>query len=255
MVTTLIGRLELYVAIGGGTTEPYSKFRGWDMKSEVDVVDYSSSEGTEEVIMPSRRCPHCRVVSSYSQGVEKQPFGSGKRGRFDTCTNAECGCSVLVVYGGSGEELAVYPQLETEPDEVLPDDVRVAFRQALQSLNEKIWDGCVLMCRRALEEATTNLGAKGKVLYEKIEDLAKKNRITPDLRQWAHEGRLAGKLGAHGTEEEDKKWNEQADAEEIVEFSKWFFRYVYVLPEQLKQRRKRLTGEAEVTEEASAEKA
>jgi hypothetical protein len=158
--------------------------------------------------------------------------------RLDACQNDACQRGVAVVYDPQGQVIDTYPALDDEPDELLPEDVKVAFRQALRSLNEKIWDGCVLMCRRALEEATRQLGAEGRDLYNKIDDLASKGRITPDLRDWAHEARLGGKLGAHG--EDDKKWNTQSDAEELVEFSKWFFRYVYILPKQLDARRSRL---------------
>jgi hypothetical protein len=104
------------------------------------------------------------------------------------------------------------------------------------------------MCRRALEEAVVSLEGKGKVLFDKIDDLVQRQLITPDLAAWAHETRLAGKLGAHGLENEDKKWNEEIDAQEIVEFSNWFFRYAFVLPKQLEQRRARLSDTAQATE-------
>jgi hypothetical protein len=99
------------------------------------------------------------------------------------------------------------------------------------------------VCRRALEEAMRNLGAEGRDLFTQIDDLERKRRITPELKQWAHEGRLGGKLGAHGVEE--KKWADQNDAEEVLEFCKWFFRYVYVLPKQLAERKERVTGQPE----------
>jgi hypothetical protein len=148
----------------------------------------------------------------------------------------------VVFVGGTEEEVDVYPALDEEPDGLLPEGVSKAFGQALKSLNEGIWDGCVLMCRRALQEAMGELEATGGTLYAQIESLANASRITPDLKEWAHEGRLAGNLGAHGDEEE-KKWNDESDAQEIVEFSKWFFRYIYVLPKQLAERRERLTAE------------
>lgn len=221
------------------------------------MVDYFPSERTEEVVMPSRRCPHCKVESSYQVGGENLAFDrqTSTNVRFDICRNEECGCATVVVFRpGEGNRIVdTFPTLETEPDELLPPDVQKAFRQALQSVNEKIWDGCVLMCRRALEETTADLGAKGKVLYDKIEDLAKQNKITPDLQEWAHEGRLAGKLGAHGMEDEAKKWNDESDAEEIVEFCKWFFRYVYILPKQLVQRRERLAAGVKLAQEDAPE--
>src|SRR6266496_3440452 len=153
------------------------------------VVDYLPAGTREEVIMPSRRCPHCKVESSYQVGAERVRFSLQLPYllRLDTCRNEECACVTGVVFDGStGEIVETFPQLESEPDELFPEGVKIAFRQALRSLNEKIWDGCVLMCRRALEEAMVDLGAKGKVLYDKIEDLANQNKITPDLRDWAH---------------------------------------------------------------------
>ncbi len=219
------------------------------------VVDYSPSEVGQEVAMPSRRCPHCKITSSYPVGAENRLFDRQitTTVRFDICRNEECGCATVVVFKPSEGNKIVdeYPNLETEPDELLPNDVKIAFRQALQSLNEKIWDGCVTMAGRALEEAMADLKAEGKTLYKKIEFLAGKNTITPDLREWAHEGRLGRNLGAHGSERQ--KWSDESDAEEIVEFCKWFFRYVYILPKQLEQRRQRLAEGAKLAEEAATE--
>ena len=199
--------------------------------------------------MPSRRCPHCRLASSYHMGGEKKMFDRKLNLliRLDECRDEDCGQSVAVVFhAGTNEEVEVFPALDEKPDELLPADVATAFRQALRSLNEGIWDGCVLMCRRALEEATWELGArlpesdqqayKKKVLYLRIKYLANQHMITPDLGEWAHEGRMAGKLGAHGGEQ--KKWNTERDAAEIMGFANWFFRYVFILPKQLAERRK-----------------
>lgn len=219
--------------------------------SDTGVLDYSPSEE----VMPSRRCPHCKVMSSYERGTggivplfERQPQ---RWIRFDVCRNEECGCAVAVVSNerDSDQEIDVYPALDEEPDALLPEDVGVAFGQALRSLNERIWDGCVTMARRALQEAVSNLKAEGRDLYDQIENLADAGRITPDLKEWAHEGRLGGNLGAHG--DKDRKWSDKADAEEIVEFAKWFFRYVYILPRQLAQRRERLSDQVQKDPEAA----
>ena len=212
--------------------------------------------------MPSRRCPHCKAVSTYDTlttllagtniGTLNLGKSSGLNIRFDRCRNEDCNGSVAVIFDDEGKEIEVHPGLEEEPDELLPPDVTIAFRQALKSRNEGIWDGCVLMCRRALEEATRILGEEiepederakysKKVLYKRIEHLATEHRITPELRNWAHEARLGGKLGAHGGTE--KQWNTRLDAEEIVEFASWFFRYVFVLPQQLAERKERVNTE------------
>ena len=160
---------------------------------------------------------------------------------------------------GQGNKIVTQPQLKrlfaiAKEKGWDPDDVKIAFGQAFQSLNEKIWDGCVTMAGRALQEAMTDLKAEGDTLYAQIEYLAGQNKITPDLKDWAHEGRLGRNLGAHGSKEEQgKKWSDESDAEEIVEFCKWFFRYVYILPKQLEQRRERLVAGAKLAEEAATE--
>ena len=201
--------------------------------------------------MPSRRCPHCRKEAAYTPGANTFSFGRDPQThiRLDVCQHDRCGGHSVVILDSKGAELVIYPALDEEPDELLPDDVKVAFREALQARNEGIWNGSVLMCRRALEEATAVLAEElpqakrnaylKKVLYDRIEQLADAHVITPDLRAWAHEGRLGGKLGAHGGTE--KQWNTELDAEEIVEFATWFFRYVFILPQQLAERKERVT--------------
>ncbi len=190
-----------------------------------------------------RRCPYCKGLSNFDLG---ECIKGGKLvgyASFDRCQN--CGTPMYFVVSNPnnrGEVLDCYPKLEVDPDEELPEEVKVAFREAMKSLNEEIWNGCVIMCRRALEEAMKNLGAEGRDLFTQIDDLESKRKITPELKEWAHEARLVGKLGAHGTQQ--KKWAEQDDAEEVLEFCRWFFRYVYVLPQQLAARRAKLEGES-----------
>ncbi|MCH7698094.1 MAG: DUF4145 domain-containing protein [Chloroflexi bacterium] len=145
----------------------------------------------------------------------------------------------------------IFPEVEQGPQDELPSDVAVAFGQALGALNAKAWDAVVLMCGRALGEATMTLGATDGSLFGRIEALAADHQITPALAEWAHESRLARNLGAHGDQEEadEKKWNDETDAREIVEFCRWFFRYVYVLPAQLALRRERLAAQESDTPE------
>ncbi|MEX0786460.1 MAG: DUF4145 domain-containing protein [Dehalococcoidia bacterium] len=213
--------------------------------------------------MPARRCPHCKALSTYDRltasldggNLGTLSFGSNDVSvRFDRCRNEECHRVVAVVFDREGTEIEIFPPLEEEPDELLPSDVANAFRQALKSLNEGIWDGCVILCSRALDEATANLKAEGDSLFERLENLAATNQITVQLSEWAHTGRLAANLGRHGAEkrQEERKWNNETDAQEIVEFAKWFFRYVYILPKQLQARKARLEEGAKVRADDSA---
>jgi hypothetical protein len=193
--------------------------------------------------MSTRRCPYCKAISNFSLG--EQITGGHLEGRFvslDTCQNCDTP-SYFSVPSQQDRENVVdsYPIVDIDVDEELSRDVKVAFNEAIKSLNEGNWNACVLMCRRALEEAMENLDASGKDILKRFDDLASKGKITADLKKWVHEVRLAGNLTVHGSP--DKKWADQQDAEEVVEFCRWFFRYIYVLPQQLAERKARLAEE------------
>lgn len=207
------------------------------MSSQEEQISVELSRlNIEEGEIMLRRCPYCKGLSNFDLGTID---GGGELEgivSLDRCQN----CGTLTYFRVPSpkqrrEILDSYPKIETDPDEELPEDVKRAFQEAMKSLNEGIWNGCVIMCRRALEEATEDLGAEGRDLFTQIDDLETKRKITPELKEWAHEARLGGKLGAHGTKQ--KKWADKEDAEEVLEFCRWFFRYVYVLPKQLAERR------------------
>lgn len=186
--------------------------------------------------MPLRKCPYCKGLSNFSLGPHL--FQGHLKGcvSLDTCHN--CGTPVYFVTPSVPDRNTIldsYPKLDLEVDKELPDNVKLAFAEAIKGLNDGNWNSCVVMCRRALEEAMADLGAEGEDLFHQIDNLESQRKITPELKAWAHESRLGGKLGAHGTKQ--KKWADKNDAEEVLEFSRWFFRYVYVLPRQLAARK------------------
>lgn len=212
---------------------------GQEQQSGVELSRLNIEEG--ETVL--RRCYYCKGLSNFT--VTDLVGGGRLAGgvSLDVCQN--CRTPAYFAVPNSNERHVIldrYPKLEVDPDEELPEGVKTAFKEAMRALNEEIWNGCVVMCRRALEEAMDDLGAEGRDLFNQIDDLESKRKITPALKDWAHETRLGGKLGAHGTPQ--KKWAERDDAEEVFEFSRWFFRYVYVLPKQLAERRAALGGES-----------
>ena len=74
-------------------------------------------------------------------------------------------------------------------------------------------------------------------LYNRIEEAAKKQDLTPALAEWAHQIRLGGNDAAH--EEEPISKN---DAEELSKFTRLVFLYLFTLPGMLEEAQKR-TGE------------
>ena len=182
--------------------------------------------------MPLRKCPYCKGLSNFSlSGQMCQGLLKGWVS-LDICQNCETPVYFLTPsHQDRTTILDIYPKLSLEPDKELPENVKLAFVEAIKGLNDGNWNSCVVMCRRALEEAMSDLGAEGEDLFHQIDNLESQRKITPELKAWAHESRLGGKLGAHGTKQ--KKWADKNDAEEVLEFSRWFFRYVYVLPRLL----------------------
>ena len=186
--------------------------------------------------MPLRKCPYCKGLSNFSLGPYLCEGHLKGCVSLDTCHN--CNTPVYFVTPSVKDRNTIldsYPKLDLEVDKELPDNVKLAFAEAIKGLNDGNWNSCVVMCRRALEESMTELGAEGEDLFHQIDNLESQRKITPELKAWAHESRLGGKLGAHGTKQ--KKWADKDDAEEVLEFSRWFFRYVYVLPRQLAARK------------------
>ena len=108
--------------------------------------------------MPLRKCPYCKGLSNFDVG---NVVSGGKLvgwASLDKCQN--CQTHVYFVVPSSNQRDEVwdsYPKLGDEPDKELPNDVKTAFQEAMGSLNEGNWNSCVIMCRRALEEAMQDL--------------------------------------------------------------------------------------------------
>lgn len=209
---------------------------------EQAVVESPLQDQQGEENMAAKRCPYCRVFSNFGSPAVSENRTPPLGVCLEPCQN--CGMYVYFEYASPKPPdrihyVTMYPFGSTDVDEELPEDVVTPFKEALSSVSAKNWNAAVVMCRRALEEAVSEQGATGNNLQAKIEDLAQTGRLTPAIQEWAHQTRLGGNLGAHGSP--TKKWADQTDAEEIIEFSRSIFQYVYVLPEQVAQRRKRLS--------------
>ena len=93
----------------------------------------------------------------------------------------------------------------------------------------------VLRARRTLEAIATAFGAADGALFARIEGLASRGVLPQTLADWAHEVRLVGNTGAHFDPIEDVAVD---DAREMLGFLRELMHYLYVLPAELKRRRK-----------------
>ena len=102
------------------------------------------------------------------------------------------------------------------------------------SVTQSDLEMCCIAVRKAVELAVNDLGAEGKDLYHKIENLAGRGLITDSLREWAHEVRNIGNDGAHEDGEITFK-----DAEQAIFFADMLFHYLYTLPGMITDRKSR----------------
>lgn len=114
----------------------------------------------------------------------------------------------------------------------VPETVRGDFNEALKCWSAGSVKGFACLARRALDNSAIQLGATGKDLWNRLEDLHRRAIITEQIRNVAHGIRAFGKHGAHPTEAEQTHADPladltEADAETIHEFMLWYLNYVY----------------------------
>jgi hypothetical protein len=135
--------------------------------------------------------------------------------------------------------------------EEIPDHIMSDFKEALRCLWIDAYNATAEMCRRALEASCLDLGApKNKKLEKMIDWLEEQRKITPYLKEAAHNVRLGGNRAAHppadgptpsaltSTQDESQPSGpvakiEKDHAEAIVGFTREFFHHVYVGPSLL----------------------
>ena len=206
--------------------------------------------------MPARLCPYCKVVSNFSRGgstnaaetpthdISRQLGLNHQELSLDDCQNCRATTYFRAMKGSGNEVFDQYPKVIEEAPAELPDQVRRAFHEALVCYGAEAPNGSLLMCRRALQETMNDLKAVKGDLPKQLEYLVEERVITPQLREWADQSRIGGKIAAHGTGgdewgDPDKIWGNMDDAEIVIGYLKGFFDYVYVFEEQMKQRMKK----------------
>jgi hypothetical protein len=191
------------------------------------------------------QCPHCRKQAAFSMVTAAHTETMDARIRF--CAAMCCPACLKYILGvvtrkntppGQGvlpleyEEHYPLGSPDDSVDASVPEGIASDFAEAKRCLWVKAYRATVAMCRRSVEASCHNLGAQGKNLFERIDDLAKKGCITEPLKKLAHRVRLTGNQGLHGADDLDTIT--EADAKAIIIFTEQYFQHVYVMPELLK---------------------
>jgi Domain of unknown function (DUF4145) len=129
----------------------------------------------------------------------------------------------------------VFPEPEkTEVPEHVPESAARAFTQAVESRVAGHYDAAGAMYRKALDVGLKAIDPllKGR-LQERIDKLAAGHKLTPSIKDWAHDIRLDGNDAAH---EEDPFT--KGEAEQMHLFTQLVLTYLFTLPEKVKLRGK-----------------
>jgi hypothetical protein len=129
-------------------------------------------------------------------------------------------------FGGIYDERRLFPTVRD--NQAIPEKVRVRF-DAARKVKVAEPGLYAVGIRRMLETVCNEEGAAGKELFEKLDDLARKDRIPGTLAEAAHQLRKLGNLGAHDAEVDV----EADDVPVIADLAEALLEYLYRAPAQL----------------------
>ena len=213
-------------------------WKDWPKDMRVTVLDLQNSK-----FSLTGECPHCSRPSTFILATSVHSADHPSRyGVARWIAGMQCqGCLEYILASGMFQGNRLYYEAHYplgKPNETLDPsiskDVAEDFREAIRCHWVKAFRACVVMCRRAIQTSAIALMAHGRTLVEQIDDLATKGTITAPLKEFAHEIRLIGNVGAHSDGMDDVK---ETDAEDIMAFTRQYLDHVYVMTAKLKARR------------------
>ncbi|MCL4339456.1 DUF4145 domain-containing protein [Patescibacteria group bacterium] len=215
------------------------------MKSWWDLGEGYGFDGNE-LALHRIECPFCEEEGNFTlvhHEEKKKPNGQ-KVLNFDTYKCGSCAGFIMVLWSASSYSgglhayrVLPWPQRTTQAPEHWPSDVQRFWLQAQRSLEDENWDAAAVMARSALQVALRHSKAVGDNLKEEINDLALKGILPPLMKEWSHEIRELGNDSAHPKPNQDPTTDN--DAKDIVEFMDFTMTYLYNLPKQILEYRKR----------------
>lgn len=252
-VTTMTGLLPLYV---------------WAYNARMEIVNFPEINHAQ--VGARGICPHCGDQSYFAPVSTYMDVSSPTQRVAGACRCQSCKGFILVVGWRNSVQhgqnspfylSSVFPfgKPNDAVDPSVPKGIASDFSEALRCQWIKAYKATVVMCRRAVQASAVAMGApRRKKLDAQIDMLFERGKITEALKDFAHEVRLTGNVGAHpdtsagqqnaaalvpdeqqseegtldGLEEVTEK-----DASDIVEFTREYLHHIYVMPAKLAARR------------------
>ena len=175
----------------------------------------------------SRICPYCGVYSTISL--------RSRTSFHDIFSCDKCEKMFLLIRDQrSGEFIDQYPKRTPTLDSSIPKEVAEDYIEAIKCFDIKAYKASVIMSRRALQSSVIQKGASKGRLVDQIDELQTKDSITKDIRDWSHEIRLTGNIGAHP---DGLEGITHEDAEDLIKFVEEYLNYVYIMPAKVSAKR------------------
>jgi len=148
-------------------------------------------------------------------------------------------CRGLILFiKQDGKTVDQYPKKVPIIDKSVPSRVAEDYVEAIKCFDIGANRASVVMCRRALQSSVIEKGAEKDRLVDQIDELYDTQIITKDIKDWAHEIRLTGNIGAHPDEDGLEDVTPE-DAEELLKFMEEYLNYVYIMPAKVAAKRAR----------------
>ncbi|MDR5612142.1 MAG: DUF4145 domain-containing protein [Arsenophonus sp.] len=136
------------------------------------------------------------------------------------------------------DEIYPEPKINTCPEDT-PDRAAKFFIESKDDLQRQRYETCVMNCRKVIDISTKELlgdEVKNEKLSQRISMLQAKDRITEQMKNWAHIIRIDSNGAVHSDEEFT-----QEEAGEILNFTELFLLYAFTLPAMVESRKQTTT--------------
>ena len=196
-------------------------------------------------------CPHCNTRATYTTLYGEPPSSPSEGRLYHTLVLCDhCGSKTLLIFKGVRKSIIgarpgfyidvefvdQYPKRTPKPHESIPPQVADDYIEAIKCFDVGAWKASVVMCRRALQGSVIEKGAKKDKLVDQIDELYDQQIITKAIKDWAHEIRLTGNIGAH-PDKDGLQDVTREDAKELIEFMEEYLNYVYIMPSKVAAKR------------------
>lgn len=185
-------------------------------------------------------CPSCSQRTS----IEKRVSWNGQGFIYQIGECNSCSQCFLVKRDSTNNIIELFPNALAKPvADSIPSPIRDDLQEAYKCISVQAWRASVTMARRALQNIclekgapiTRTVKAKGgkskeikNDLINQINWLYDERIITKDLKDWAHEIRVVGNMGAHPGEAEDTEPVSSQDADDILNLVEAFCGPLYI---------------------------